>query len=466
MFNVIRSSATPLGDQLVAEVTRLIESGRLPEGSRLPSVRQLARRAGVSVYTVTQAFERLGAKGLVQARAGSGYFVATARRLPLPARVELDAPQSVDPVLGFARRTLKQDNVVVPAGSGFLPAAWLAEAIPPSILSKLGRRGAPIEAAPVQGDPALRVLLAERLGLAGVAVAPANVMLTYGASHAFDLIASTVLSPGDAVLVDDPGYFVLHAMLRTRGARLVPIPRRADGSDLEALEAAARLHRPRMFFTQTLLHNPTGTSASAANCHGVLRIAETYNFLVAEDHLFSDLAGAQAVSLAQIDEIRRVIYVGSFTKLLGPGLRVGFIATQADLMASLIEAKILSVLTGSTLCEAVLREVLASGKYRRHVERIGDRIAKARAASAFQLSEAGLTLEHPAGQGLFLWASVPPEVDPDQLLLDAQAAGIMLAKGALFSPTACNSRCFRFNVAYGADPMLIRFLSERLAAAA
>jgi DNA-binding transcriptional MocR family regulator len=466
MFQVIRSSATPLGDQLVAEVTRLIESGRLPEGSRLPSVRQLARRAGVSVYTVTQAFERLGAKGLVQARAGSGYFVAAARRLPLPAQVELDAPPSVDPVLGFARGTLQQDHVLVPAGSGFLPTAWLADAIPPSAVSRLCRRGAPMEAAPVQGDPALRVLLAERLRLAGIPIAPVNLLLTFGGSHAFDLIARTLLSPGDAVLVDDPGYFVLHSMLRARGLRLVPVPRRADGSDLEALETAARLHRPRMFFTQTLLHNPTGTSASAANCHGVLRLAETYGFLVTEDHIHSDLAAERAVSLAQIDEIRRVLYVGSFNKLLAPGLRIGFIAARTDLMAPLIEAKILGVLTGSALCESVLREVLASGKYRRHVERLGDRIAKARAVSAVRLGDAGLTIESPTGQGLFLWASLPPAIDADRLLRDAQAAGIMLAKGSLFSPTARGNGCFRFNVAYGADPLLTGFLGERIAAAA
>jgi DNA-binding transcriptional MocR family regulator len=221
-----------------------------------------------------------------------------------------------------------------------------------------------------------------------------------------------------------------------------------------------------MFFTQTLLHNPTGTSTSPANCHGVLRVAEKYDFLLVEDHIYSDLAGAQAVSLAQIDEIRRVLYVGSFTKLLGPGLRIGFIATRTNLLAPLIETKILNVLSGSALCEAVLREVLASGKYRRHIERIADRIAKARAASAFQLGEAGLKLEYPTGQGMFLWASLPADLDADQLMQEAQTAGIMLAKGALFSPSGRSSNCFRFNVAYGADPILIRFLEERLATAA
>ena len=138
-----------------------MESGRLPEGSRLPSVRRVAQRAVVSTYTVTQAFERLCAKGLVQARPGSGYFVARLRSLPVPARVEFAVPQNLDPVLGFARNVLEQDSVVVPAGSGFLPSAWLTEAIPPSIYSKLGRSGAATETAPAQGDYALRVLLAD-----------------------------------------------------------------------------------------------------------------------------------------------------------------------------------------------------------------------------------------------------------------------------------------------------------------
>jgi DNA-binding transcriptional MocR family regulator len=466
VFHVARNSSIPLGDQLVEEVTRLIDSGRLPEGSRLPSVRRLAQRADVSTYTVAQAFERLCAKGLIHARPGSGYFVARLRRLPVPARVELGAPQSVDPVLGFARNVLEQDNVVVPAGSGFLPSAWLAEALPPSTFSRLGKSGAATESAPVQGDLALRVLLAERLRTASIPVAPGNLMLTFGASHAFDLIATALLSPSDAVLVDDPGYFVLPAQLKAHGLRVIPVPRLAEGSDLGVLDAAAKLHRPRMFFTQTLLHNPTGTSSSAANCHGILKIAERYDFLVTEDHIYSDLASPTWVSLAQIDELQRVIYVGSFNKILGPGLRIGYIAAQNALLPPFIEAKIRNVLTGSALCEGALREVLVSGKYRRHLQRLRDCIAKARAASAFQLGKTGLTLESASGEGMFLWAQVPAGIDPDRLVLDAQSKGILLAKGSLFSPTAQSRNCIRFNVAYGTDPLLIRFLSDQINATA
>jgi DNA-binding transcriptional MocR family regulator len=318
----------------------------------------------------------------------------------------------------------------------------------------------------VKGDPALRELLADRLRTASIPAAAADLIITSGASHAFDLIARTLLAPGDAVLVNDPSFFVLHAQLRALNLRLIPVPMLADGSDLEALESAARLHRPRMFFTQSLLQNPTGSSSSAANCHQVLKLAERYDFLVTEDHMLSDLAGAGAVTLAQIDELRRVIYVGSFTKLLGPGLRIGYIAAQSSLIAPIIKAKVLNLLAGSALCESVVREVLASGKYRRHIVHLRDRVAKARAVSVFQLRQVGLSIESSSSEGIFLWARIPPGMDPDRLVIAAQAQGILLAKGSLFSPTGQCRGYFRLNVAYAADPLLLSFLSEQFSAAA
>ena len=459
MFQVVRNSPKPLGDQLVEEVSRLIESGRLPEGHRLPSVRQLARRAGVSAYTVTTAFQRLSAKGLIDARPGSGYFVARFRRQV--ARVELGPAPSLDPVLGFTRNLLEQESVVVPAGSGFLPAEWLSDGIPSSALSRFGKSGAAFESAPLQGDPVLRELLGERLRLANIPVASQHLVITYGASHAFDLIATTLLAAGDAVLVEDPGYFVLPAQLRNRGLRVIAVPRLADGLDLEALEAAAQLHKPRMLFTQTLVHNPTSTSASAARCHGILKIAERYGFLITEDHVYTDLASPHMVSLAQIDELQRVIYVGSFTKVLGPGLRIGFLAVRDELVRPLLEGKLLGVLSGSALVEFVLREVLDGGKYKRHIERLRDRVAKARANAAQLLTAAGLTVEGAGAEGIFLWSRLPSHVDAERLSMDAQAQGILLAKGTLFSPTGQFGECLRLNVAYAADPVLIKFLSSR-----
>jgi DNA-binding transcriptional MocR family regulator len=461
VFDVVRKSTIPLGDQLVERVSELIESGRLPEGSRLPSVRQLARLIGVSVYTVTSAFERLGAKGLIDARAGAGYFVAPIRDRLALSRVELAPLQSADPVLGFARHAIEQDNISVPAGSGFLPSSWLSDAVPSSILSRVAKTGVLREPAAVQGDPGLRELLAERLRMTGLPVAARSIVVTFGASHAFDLIARSLLKINDRVLVDDPGYFVLPAQLRAHGVQLVPVARVAEGTDLAALESAARLHRPRMFFTQTVLHNPTGTSATAANCHGILSLAEKYNFVVIEDHVYTDLAPRSGVSLAQIDELKRVLYVGSFTKVLGPGMRVGFVAAPEALVPRLVDSKILGVLSGSALDEFVVRELLDSGKYRKHTERVRDRLGRARAAATAALRCAGMTIEQQVSDGIFLWCRLPKGVDPERLSVDARAAGILLAKGAMFSISGQYTDYLRINAAYGSERALTTFLGLR-----
>ncbi len=360
VFQVVKNSPKPLGDQLVDELAQLIESGRLAAGSKLPSVRKLARRAGVSPYTVATAFERLQAVGLIEARPGSGHFIAAPGPMLAPAAVELGPAPSEDAALGFVR-SLDDASITLPAGCGFLPPSWFAEAIPPSILSRVRSRGALSLPAPRQGDPILRELLVERLRARGVPAAARHIIVTKGASQAFDLIARTLLAPGDTVLVDDPGYFVLFTRLKAAGVRLVPGPKCAHGSALDVLEDLARTQRPRMFFTQTLLHNPTGISASPANCHGILQLAEKYDFLIAEDHAYSDLASPHLISMAQIDELRRVLYIGSYTKVLCPGIRIGFVAAPDACIGPLLEAKILAVLSGSALEEAVLREVLSSG---------------------------------------------------------------------------------------------------------
>jgi DNA-binding transcriptional MocR family regulator len=465
MFQVVRGSAIPLTDQLVEGLSTLIESQRLAQGARLPSIRLLARRSGVSPFTVTVAFERLLARGLIESRRGSGYYVAGQRRSQTPVGVELGPPPSSDPALRFAYNTLGANDISVPAGAGFLPPGWYAEALSASAFARIARSGA-MGPAPAQGDGVLRELIAERLHLGGVPAAARNLVVTAGASQAFDMIARRLLAPGDTVLVDDPGYFVLPTQLKARGVQLVAVPRRADGPDLGVLEEAARLHRPRMFFTQTLLHNPTGTSASPANCHAVLSLAEQHGFLIVEDHVYTDLSPSPLISMAQIDELRRVLYVGSYTKVLCPGMRVGFVAAPEALVAPLVEAKILAVLSGSAYLECVVREVLASGTYRRHLQRLRERLARARSEAVQHLQVARVGVENSPAAGMFLWARLPASVEPEVLWEDAQRAGILLAAGPMFSITGGCREYLRFNVAYASDPLLCRFLGERCRAVA
>ncbi len=460
MFQVVRNSPVPLADQLVEGLSALILTGRLSAGARLPSVRLLARRAGVSPFTVTAAFERLLARGLIESRRGSGHFVASNRRPTSLQNVELGPPPQADAAVRFTHSAFDVRNIVVAAGSGFLPTSWYDDAFSVTAITKAAREAA-VSAAPPQGDGELRELLAERLHLGGIASAARNIVVTAGASQAFDLIARRLLSPGDTVLVEDPGYFVLPTQLKAHGLKVVAVCRGTDGPDLVRLEEAARLHRPRMFFTQTLVHNPTGSNGSPANCHAVLSLAEQYGFLIVEDHVYTDLAATHHVSLAQIDELRNVLYVGSYTKVLSPGMRIGFVAAPEALVAPLVEAKIVSVLTGSALGERALREVLAGGTYRRHLQRLRDRLARARGIAAQRLREAGLGIEQPPGEGMFLWTRLPAGLDADALSVEARGAGILLAPGPMFSAAGLYRQHMRFNAAYAADPIVIDFLSTR-----
>jgi len=467
MFELSRASSVPLVDQICERMTQLVREGRLPTGTRLPSIRKLARLVGASAFTVVDAYDRLVARGLIESRAGRGFFVAQ-RRIVAPLVAVEASPASANDAVTLASFCMAHGNDIIPAGSGFLPENWLLEASSAGILSRLlrGARTQPWLPCPPQGLPELREQIAARLVQNGIAAGAANILTTFGASHAFDLLARSLLSPGDPVLVEDPGYFVLFEQLRAHHVRLIPVPRRADGPDLEALEAACRAHRPRAFFMQTLLHNPTGSSAEPSACHRILSLAEQYGFAVVEDDVYGDLYEGPAVRLAQIDGLRHVVYVGSFTKLIGPALRVGYVAAGAELIAQLLERKVLSVLSGSTLLESFVSEVLDGGRYKRHVERTRARLARMRRDARAALASAGIAFEGAPGEGMFLWGRLPEETAVEELVRQARTRSILLARGALFSPSEGCRQWLRFNVTHSTSPPLIEFLRDSLRTAA
>jgi len=466
MFELARNSEIPLVDQICERVTQLVRHGQLPAGARLPSIRKLARQVGASPFTVVDAYDRLVARGLLESRAGRGFFVTQRRLSPPLVAVEALGDAGSD-ALALARLCVSHPADVVAAGSGFLPESWLLEAASAGLLTRLarGRRLRPWVPCPPQGLMELREQIAARLVQQGIAASAANILTTYGASHAFDLLARILFAPGDAVLVEDPGYFILFEQLRAHHLRLVPVPRRADGPDLEALEAACRAHRPRAFFMQTLVHNPTGYSAEPAHCHRILSLAEQYGFAIVEDDVYGDLYEGPAVRLAQIDGLRHVIYVDSYTKLIGPSVRVGYVAADAALVARLVERKVLSVLSGSTLLECVVSEVLDGGRYKRHVEQTRARLARMRRDARAGLESAGVRFEPAAGEGIFLWGQLPETVAVDELVKRAWQHSILLARGSLFSSAQNCTQWLRFNAAHSNSPPLVQFLRAALRAA-
>lgn len=467
MFALNRQSAVPLAAQIEQQLRLLLERGQLAAGARLPSIRTLARQLGVSPNTVVVAYDRLVAEAALEARGKTGYFVSPWARGGAEAAALLEAGDEQDPVW-IAQQSNDQPPGLLLASSSALPVSWLQDAVPGTVIQRAfaALPGGMATRCPPQGLPALRERLALMMRGQGIPVDASRVMTTQGASQAIDVICRAFVQPGDAVVVEDPGYHLLPVRLSQAGARVLPVARGPDGVDLRQLEVMFTEHRPRLFFMQNTLHNPTGWTAPPGNLHRVLTLAERHDVLIAEDDVYGHLLAGQGTRLAQLSSLRRVIYFSSFCKVLSPTLRMGYMAAEPDLLKPLLRHKIYASLTGSALSESILLELLATGRVRKHFDRLQGQLAGARSASVRQLGAAGITFESPGEAGLFLWGRVPEGVDVDVLVKDAWQQGILLAGGATFSPVGTASPCLRFNVVLSQHVRLTRYLEQRLRALA
>ncbi|WP_085316531.1 aminotransferase-like domain-containing protein [Derxia lacustris] len=460
-----RSGGQRLGDQLVARFTERIEARVLRAGMRLPSIRACADELGVARATVVEAYDRLVAAGLVESRRGSGFYVAAPGEPATPAlRAAAAAAPRVD-TSWLLRNMLSPGDVKFAPGGGFLPAALLDGELIASALRSVARQAPALLL--TQGRPEgyapLREQLALHLAGSGIGAEPERILTTAGVTQALDLVIQTFVAPGDAVLVEDPAWFVLFARLAYAGATIVPVPRLADGPDLVALERLCTEHRPRLFVMTAVCQNPTGSMLSLARAHELLVLAGRHGLRIVEDDIYGDFAApasGRGVRLASLDQLRSVIYCGGFSKTLAPNLRVGYVAADDDTVAALVERKTLCAIANPELPERVLYKVLSEGRYRKHVERLRGKVDGARERAARALEKVGLRLPAVPEAGHFLWADAGTETRP--LAAEARRDGILLAPGALFNPTQAPSSFLRFNAASSEAPELLRWLARAL----
>lgn len=452
-------ASEPLVAQIVQGLSQCIATRRWRPGSRTPSIRAFARQHGVSTSTVVEAYDRLVAAGLLTARRGSGFFVTDAG--PGSAAQERPEQAAIDGDW-LVRNVYEHGEAGLQAGCGWLPESWHDVAAVSKGLRQLALRpkgligyGHP------KGYEPLRIQVARQLAELEIEAKPSQILLTHGASQALDLVARRLAQPGETVFVDDPGYSNLLSALRLRGLHVVGVPMTPAGPDVPALERLLAEHQPRLYFTNTQLQNPTGASYSAATAFQVLRLAERHGFLVVEDNVSADLVPGRALTLASADQLQRVIYIGSFSKAIAPGLRVGFVAAEPGLLEELVYFKLVSGMSTPGVNERLVHAVLMEGHVRKHLERLRDRLAKAQDRACRRLEGAGFRLFTEPGAGMFVWAR-PEGRESDALLLarKALAEGILLAPGHLFSPDQRPCSWLRFNVAHCDSDLLFRFLSK------
>lgn len=462
MFTLQPQSATPLVVQIVEGLRRLIDDGSLRAGTKVPSIRQFAHAHEVSVFTVVEAYDRLVAQGYLVSRPHSGFFVrrravATAPGVSAGGGTT-SAGYSFDSAW-YLRKIFENRHLSMKAGCGWLPHDWLFEdGVRRSLRAlaaesvDLGGYGDP------KGFPALREFIRDAMAEQEIAISAEQVVLTQGSSQALDLIARRLVRPGDAVLVDDPGYANQLFSLRFAGARLIGVPRTPSGYDLATLERLIVEHQPRVFMTQPRLQSPTGSIAQLAHLHRVLQLAEKHDLLVVENDIYTDLDPEPRPSLASLDQLARVIYVGSYSKTISPNLRVGYLIAHPDLVEDLAQLKMISGLTSSEFNERLVYGVLTEGRWRKHLKALRERLGLAHQRVAGRLARLGFELFAEPKAGMFLWARHPALPDAAELSNQASECDILLGPGHLFSPTLAPTGWMRFNVAFCADERLFAFL--------
>jgi GntR family transcriptional regulator / MocR family aminotransferase len=386
---VLDSTArTPLHQQLREQFRKAILDGRLAPGTRLPSTRALAQTLGVSRTVTSSAYDDLFAEGYLEGRQGSGTYIGS----DLPPLPPLRRPmQDASPRwLGKAHLEAHGESrapqaiafrLGIPDISSLPPRAWretwrsVTSRLPPNSFS-----------AP-NGWPALREALVPYLGRSrGLACMPEDILITAGATHAIDLIARASISDGVAVGFENPGYPAARHILLTRGARIVPVPVDDDGMHVERLSDGPSA--PLLVYTTPSHQYPLATRLSVARRLALLTWAETNDSLIVEDDYDSEFRfdTSPLPALASLDSADRVAYIGTFSKVLTPTLRVGYLVAPPLLRQRIEQLQSLTDEYVSWPLQQMLTDFIAQGRLDRHIRRMRQQYAQKRHALAQTLA--------------------------------------------------------------------------------
>ena len=451
-----------LAQQLAASLVEQIGNGTYRAGDRLPSLRECMRLFGHSKNTVINAYESLASQGLVEARHGLGFFV----RHDAPATHESDDPlpyaRAMDTVW-LMRQQFVREPGHSPLGEGFPPVDWLMDMRLDKFTRQIMRTGVStlFRYGNRLGNAGLRQHLVQKLASYSISATPRQIVTTHGANHALDLIVRRFVAPGDTVLVEDPGYYPLFGKLQLQGARMLPVPRLPDGPDIQVLEQHLRLHKPKLFFIQSVGHNPTGSDISPGVAHRLVQLAQAHNFILVDDDALADFKPASAIKVSALDQLRHSLYVGSFSKSVSAALRVGFIAGSKELIDELGDLKMLLHTSSSEFCERTVDVILMEGHFLRHLIRLQERLKAATTAGLQMLDEIGAQVFCRPEQSLYLWARFKHIDDARELTRQLLPKGFMIAPGHIFSPEQSRINPWtRLNVAYLNDPLLMAVFKD------
>jgi GntR family transcriptional regulator/MocR family aminotransferase len=438
-----RQAPLPVSRQLAAACRAAIAEGILGAGARLPSTRALAAELGLARSTVVGVFEQLAAEGYIAAQPGSGYFVPagfldtkprvdrgnveppTARPISRPISRQGALLRELTPLARTPPRPFELGHADIDAR---LVATW--KRLASRVLS--GRSRLNWDYGDPQGEPALRQAIADYLGAArGVRCRPEQIVLTSGTQQGLSLTARVLLNPGEAACVEDPCYRATIDILRTAEAHIVPVAVDARGLDISVMPPQGPQREgapPRLVYTTPSRQYPLGMAMPLPRRMALLAWAEASGAWIIEDDYESEFQKpAQMLpSLQGLDQAGRVIYLGTFSKLVFPALRLGYAVLPEDLVRPFTAARHLADRQSSSLLQAIMTEFMLGGHFARHLKLMRGIYAE---RQGFLIEQAACRLGgrldvRPQGCGMYLTAALPSGWSDHAVAADLAAAGV------------------------------------------
>ena len=457
------ASTMKLYEQLVEDLSRLISSGVLRPGDRMPSVRELRRAKKLSPGTILAAYGVLEDQGLIEARARSGYYVRAHAQGPLPApearkprtrSTQLDVSQLIFELLA----AMRERRPLVPFGSAFpspelFPLKQLSQAFASATRSSDPWRSVH-DLSP--GSLELRKHIARLYLKSGCTIRPEEIVITCGAMEALNLCLQAVTRPGDTVAIESPAFYAALQVIEAQGLRAVEVATEPKtGVDLAALEQALRRHRIKACWLMTSFQNPLGSRMPDEKKRALVQLLRRHDVPLVEDDVYAELYldGVRPSPAKAFDRDGLVLHCSSFSKCLAPGYRVGWVAPGRFTQA-VQQRQFTNTLGASVPAQLAILEYLKHGGYERHLRSL----RQALAAQHECMQEAirryfpkQTRVTRPSG-GYFVWLELPPGVDSLRLYERAMEANISLSPGPMFSAQRGFGNCVRLSFGHPWSP--------------
>lgn len=463
-IKIDRESKTPIYLQLKNQLRAMIYNGILAPGSQLPPERKLADSLGLNRSTILTAYRELKADGLVDSHVGKGTLV-----LPVLSEVSdrydsaeipsfhqffsQTAERANDPLLNDLLRMANQKGIIsFSAGISSLdndPVESLM-GLEKELLEQPDHFA--LKHTPAGGLPSLRESIASLMKDRGTQIQPEEIMVLSGSQQGISLAAQAFLDPGDVVIVEEPSFFSALQIFNVAGARIIGVPIDENGMNVDVLEQLLRRHRPKLIYTMPTYQNPSGVSMSLERRHRLLELAYREKVLILEDDPYGEIhfEGPKLPTLFEMDSYGYVIYLSTFSKILFPGIRIGWMAAHQQIVHQFTMLKQLCDLHANSISQWMVDRFLRSERYKDHISKLCREYKEKRdiMIDALMVNPVhGLEWTKPLG-GFYLWCKLPDGIPYMSLLVNAADKGVSYVPGTAFYTGGRGGAYMRLNFTY------------------